>query len=537
VDTTLNDNESKRNNNSDEAQPDDTHGQQSKKQNEKTDVPNLEDFAEPVSSVLRNLKSNAGRDININVYFSSNSQDDSKKGLNSTFTGDIVNSTIILGDDNQVLQQEYKSRFERNISTLSPASLEDAFHKLGLDQQVFFITMCFFEGLKVSDYNQVYRNLLNTITGKVFDDSEKRDIDKSFYKPIPIVVGLEISQDYDQSKLAKVYKYKDSATVRRLLDFVFDNYSNLILDYVTALHNLIITQRDVQIRRFAVFALCELSKVDFNHVVQNAIKPLAASSKDTCRVSVAYFYEYLFDSKENIKIEIRNRLIDLLDGWIKNSNWTFKWTAAAVCERLGLSQDEDIVSLSRKKLNILAGCDNMKVAGAVIHALTTWSLKRDSLYTLNIIKLWVDEGSAGKIDVLNEYEVRCVVGIWSFWRILAVNRYLLKSTDVEKNEKPNNLVAIFRTSDGEVISLLTSIGIRSFEYGLGNEFLSNLASMLEYDSSDEIQSLIVAWIKSVYQQLPSTKIYRKTISGMVKNYWANSKNIGIKSVSIQLQRL
>lgn len=537
METTVNDNEGKKNDNSGKADPDDTHGEQLKKQNEKKDAPNLEDFVEPVSSVLRNIKNSAGRDININVYLNSDSHSSSKKDSSSIFAGDIINSTVIIGDDNQVSQQEYKSRFEQTASVISPVSLEDAFHNLGIEQQVFFITMCFFEGLKVSDYNQVYRNILNTITGDVFDDNEKRELDRNFYKPNPVVVGLEIVQDYDQSKLAKIYKYKDPATVRRLLNFVFDNYSNLILDYVIALYNLIISHRDVQIRRYAVFALCELSKVDFNHVVQNAIKPLATSSKDVCRVSVAYFYEYLFDSKESTNSEIRKRLIDILDGWIKNSNWTLKWTATAVCERLGLSQDKDVVSLSRKNIEILAGCDNMKVAGAVIHALVTWSLKKEPEYVFNIVNLWIDGGSAGKVDILNEYEIRCVVGIWTFWRILAVNRYLLRSSDVESNEKPNNFVTLFWNSNGELAPLLSSVGIRSFEYGLGNEFLNNIASLLEYDTSDEIQSLVIIWVKNVYQQLPSTKIYRKTISGMVKNYWANSKNIAIKNVSIQLQGL
>lgn len=438
-------------------------------------------------------------------------------------------------EDEKKKRDERKSKLGDAGISKAPKNLEEAFNQLDLGQQIFFLTMCFFEGLKVNEYNQVYRSILNSIAEDLFSDEEKRELNRGFLKPIPNPKGLEICQEYDSSKLANVYKFKQKDTAQKLFAFAVQKYATLLSTYVIALRILIEGQKNFDIRQFAAIALGDLSKEDFEQVIQDAIVPLCISNKDTARVSVAYFFAYLFDN-HGTNQDIQYRLRDLLEHWTTQPGWLWKWTVAATSERLGLSEKPDLESFSQELLDKLARTDNVRVANAVIHALVGWSLNDKITTVVDILKTWVDEGSAGKGNTLSEYEVRCVVGIWAFWRIVWVHQSLLKSPPPDLLVKPVDMFSFLR-QNGKLNPILVSVGIRSFECGLGNDFLDNLVSLIELDNRNEMQSFVVSWIQEVYRSLSIKTTFRSSIKGMINNYWARSKNADIKKIAQQLQNL
>lgn len=473
-----------------------------------------------VSAEVRNSKNSntnaAGRDVNQQI------------------TNNIHHHHYHYNDEEKI-RRERKSKLRDSGNQKAPKSLEEAFNQLDLEQQIFFLTMCFFEGLKVNEYNQVYQSILNSIAKNLFSDVEKKEINRGFLKPISNPIGLEICQEYDPKKLAKVYKFKKRDTAQKLFAFAIRDYSTLLSAYVMALRILIEEQKNFDIRQFAAFALGDLTKEDFEHVIQNAIVPLCISNKDTARVTVAYFFAYLFDG-DGVNQNIQNRLFDLLKHWATQPGWLWKWTVAATSERLGLSGKTDLESFSQELLDKLARTDNVRVANAVIHALVGWSLNDKLNIVIKILKTWVDEGIAGKGNTLSEYEIRCVVGIWAFWRIVWVHQYLLKSPSSDLSIKPIDTFSLLEDNN-KLNPVLISVGIRSFECGLGDDFMDNLASLVELDSKSEMHSLVVTWIREVYLNLPTKTTFRPSIKGMINNYWARSKNANIKKIAQQLQNL
>lgn len=493
-----------------------------------------DESSESISARVKDIKNSnvniAGRDVIVNKSKVSN------KYSSSIEIDGNADGAIVAGDNNTiVILQQQSSKFKLARKYKVPKNLEEAFNQLDLEQRIFFLTMCFFEGLKVTEFNQVYENLLHSIAAELFNDDEKREIGRSLLKPVPSFIGLEVCQEYDSEKLAKVYKFKKDDTAQKLFAFVIKEYATLLSTYAVALRTIIEEHRSVDVRRFAAFALGELTKEDFEHIIQNVISPLCTAYKDTARVSVAYYFAYLFND-EGANQNIQNRLRDLLKDWIKRSGWLWKWTVAATSERLGLSEKPDLESFSQELLDKLARTDDVRVANAVIHALVVWSLNDKIAVAIDILKTWVDEGIVGRDNTLNEYEVRCIVGIWAFWRIIWVHQSLLKSPPTEESIKPVDTIS-FLTQSGELNPILISIGIRSFECGLGNDFLDNLASMVEVDNRNEIQLLVVDWIREVYKNLFPQTIFRLSIKGMINNYWAKSKNVDIKNIVQKLQNL
>mgnify|MGYP001306902441 CR=1 FL=1 len=496
------------------------------------DKDNNDGSGESVSARLKDIKKSnvniAGGDIKIDK-----SKIDKKYLSSIGVDGDVNNANMIIGDNNVIVLANDKFKLAREYKV--PKNLEEAFNQLELEQRVFFLTMCFFEGLKVSEFNQVYANILRSLAENLFNEDEKREIGRSFLKPVPNFIGLEVCQEYDPEKLAKVYKFKRNDTAQKLFAFVIKEYAALLFDYVIALRILIEEQRSVDVRRFAAFALGELTKEDFEHVIRNAITPLCTSHKDTARVSVAYYFAYLFNG-EGANQDIKDRLHDLLEDWIKQSGWLWKWTVAAICERLGLLEKPDLENFSQELLDKLARTDNVRVANAVIHALVGWSLNGKLEFTIGNIKTWVEEGIAGIGNTLDEYEVRCVVGLWAFWRIIWVHQSLIKTPPPNLTLKPIDIFSMLNQND-KINPILVSVGIRSFECGLGNDFLDNLASLVDLDNKDEIQLLVIDWIREVYQSLSPRTTFRPSIKGMINNYWAKSKNPNLKNIAQKLQDL
>jgi len=360
------------------------------------------------------------------------------------------------------------------------------------------------------------------------------------FKPLPVVATIKVIEIYDSDKGARVYKFGKVGDSEMLLNLIRERYSRLLFKFVPIIKKVIDENpSNPEIRVFAAYALGEIAKLDIRYVLKEAIEPLAQHENSSSRATVGYFFAYLFISQEKIAKEIQNYLREVLSRWIYSGGWRLKWAAASICEQLGLFGNNEVKQLAKESLEKLASIDDIRVANSVIHALVSWSLKKQLLDSLNLIRKWCEQGSAGRNDQFNPHQVRCVVGIWAFGAIVIRNSELLGKNSVNDYVQPIELtktVLEYRKTPDDLLPMMTTVAVRSFEYQMGNYFFIMLEKWADIaPDSNALQTLIPIWLRKIYANLPVNSLHRRHIENRIHNVWLKSKNPKLLAIAKSMQ--
>jgi hypothetical protein len=419
-----------------------------------------------------------------------------------------------------------------------PKNLEDCFNELDLYDKYYFITLSFFEGISITEFDHIFEIIRDLLFDELYEQKEQIN---RLYMSLPTIPGLEVIEHFDADRSARVYKFKQPDGGQTLLNFVKERHSKLLYKFVTAIKKVVEQYPHTpEIRVLAAYALGEIARLDVDYVYESAIKPFADSKHDGIRATVGYFFAYLFVSPVQDGINLKKYLRNTLTQWTNSGNWHYKWSAASVCEQLGLfAEDAHDQTLAREALEKLAGTDDIRVANAVIHALVGWSLKKEFVVSLELINKWAEQGSAGRNDQFNPHQVRCIVGIWAFWAIVIRNSELLIKKITHESIHPLDIAETIlksRKTPKDLLPMITTVAIRSFEFQMGNYFFEGLEKWVGITQNNkEVQTLVPIWLRRIYANLPENSLHRRHMENRIANIWLKSKNSQMLAIAKAMQ--
>ena len=410
----------------------------------------------------------------------------------------------------------------------------ESFSELDLFARARLLTVCFFEGMNVTDFDNVFE----IIRIELFDDAYNEDeLFERLYEHPRTIPGLDLIEVYDDEKSAKVYQFKELGSGKMLIELVKKEHSKLAFRFVTALVEVIKSYTfSPEIRVRAAYALAEIAEIDVRYVYKTAIKKMAESQDDRIRATVSYFFAYLLINPDQSNSSIQNYLYGVITDWADSSRWNLQWSAASVCEQLGIfSETEQTQIFAQNTLKKLSSVDNIRVANSVIHALVGWSLKQKPFAPFILIREWVEEGSGGHRARFNPYQVRCVVGIWSFWALVIRNSELLSKSVKNDFVQPLDIAKIAEDNQGtdrDLLPIMVAVGTRSFEFKMGNHFFSQLEKWIDVlPDNASLQAIIPVLLRRIYATLPPQSLHQRHLENRIVNVWLKSKNSALRSAA------
>lgn len=381
-------------------------------------------------------------------------------------------------------------RGSSQVETSPTQEFSNWFKELTPREKLFAITLSIFNGLKYSDFRELFFIVLDVM--KV-DQSEEEKLARYFEEDDSFCdkVGAEIKFSNDEPE--EIIVFKDSSYPARIFGLMRDKYRSLFFELLPVLREIVERHRYWEIRSRAALALAEIGKIAFRRVRTQVIDHWASNDRAYVRAAVGYPLARLAeDSTTRLAVE------HLLGEWcrfrVQGNSWRYHWTAASVYKQIGFIEADWVEDWIFNGLKKLAGIDDIRIADSVIHTLVVLSLQRPLANILVVLKEWIEEGIAGNKDN-TEPQTRCIVAILAFMVISEIHIEVSKEEDNEtepdealgRAENLFNLVQQSEREKGDLWQLMVAVGVRSFEYrGLADEFFNLIVRWTEH-CADEPQ--------------------------------------------------
>lgn len=415
---------------------------------------------------------------------------------------------------------------------------------LSLDEygKYYALAICFYYGLGLSDFFSVItiikKHLLKTGV-----------VEKTTSTPLRHP-KIDTSEQFDTKRIAKTIKFSNNNTAGEILALAKSEYSALLFSYIPILNEIAESHpNNWELRWRSAAALGQISELDVTYIYRTVINNWINHEKAYMRATVGYYYLYLLDPKNTLIVEAKDFLLKQLD-WMSTSkdftesHWRYKWTTAAICEKIGLLENEDAARLSKQYLEKVAGINHLRVADSVVHALVEWSVKEKFPDAFGLIVNWVEGGSAGSLNEDDPYQIRCIVGLLAFRAVVEINyEFLNEGQDKQDVVFPVDVLKVIwenRLNGKNLWNGAVAIGIRYFEFKnrnlqLGHYFFDMLESWTEIiPDKDFLVEFISAWLEDISHN-PRSKTH---LQNRLKNVWAKSKNKTLYKISqITLQKI
>jgi len=410
-------------------------------------------------------------------------------------------------------------------------SLPKWFANLDEYGKFYALAVCFYHGVKSSDFLKIPPIIKNHLV-KIGEIEKKKEAPSRH----PLVETVEVK---DPDKHVLVIKYPKDSMSAEILSLVMQKYASLLFGFLPVLNDVVQSNpENWELRWRSAVALGRISELDTEHVLDNIISDWVDDEKAYVRATVGYYYYYLFSlSKENPSVfaEIWPHALKAFDRWARPDNfndkyWRYKWTSAAICEKVGLLEDGEAEKFAMQHIEKIAGIDHVRIADAVVHMLIEWSVKEKFPQVLDILIGWAESGSAGSQNDDNPYEIRCFVALFAFSGIIEINYDLLNDEEKQENITPVNVFKVIQDNQSNGVNLwngLISIGIRYFEFGMGN-YLFDMIEMWADSIKDETLfiTFVSGWFAEIYFNIKS----RVHIENRMK-WWLKSSNKKLKSTA------
>lgn len=460
---------------------------------------------------------------------------------------EIKVKSIVRGDENvlttagrDVVQNFYLYGSENlNLNSLPnrivniDEDLPKWFSSLDEYGKFYALAVCFYQGVKSSDFLKIPPIIKSHLI-------KSGEIEKKKEAPSrnPSVKTMEVR---DPDKHALVIKFPKDSTSGEILFLVMKNYASLLFSFIPVLNEIVQSSpENWELRWRSSVALGQISELDVDHILENVISKWVDDEKAYVRATVGYYYYYIFSlNKEDNPAfkEIWSYALKTFERWANPKNfddkyWRYKWTTAAICEKVGLLEDAAAETFAKQYIEKIAGINHIRVADSVIHALVEWSIKQKFQQVFKLLVSWVESGSAGDQDENSPYKIRCIVALVAFNAIIEVNYDLFNDKDNEQESiSPVDVLRIVwenRFGEENYWNGMVSIGVRNFNFRMSHYFFDMLESWTEIISDKEfLADFISSWLKDIYFNVRS-KTY---LENRLKNIWAKSKNKTLKSIA------
>lgn len=433
---------------------------------------------------------------------------------------DATNSPVTIGDNNIVV------------------NVNDSFDVQALAEygRFFVIGLCFYHGLSVPNFSSVL-----DVTRKYLSQKIGKGNKINFPSRHPDVKTIE---EFDSERLAVTIKFslEEGVSVGNVLtNIVKRDYIPELFDYMNILDEVVKTQpHSWEIRWRSAVGLGEISELDVREAFYRLINAWAQDERTYVRVTVGYYFYYILSEDSSLPEGAQKFLLEMLEKWaapkgFKDSNWRYKWTVAAICEKIGHLKNNQAQGLATKYLEQVAGINHIRIADAVVHALVDWSIKEKFAQVFDLLVHWAESGSAGDGKEDNPFEIRCIVALIAFSVIVETHYEILS----EENNKQESIFPIDvlrhiwekRNKKENLWNGIVSIGVRYFDFKMGHYFFEMIEKWTEIvKDTDFLTQFVSDWLKEIYN------IKRpKHLENRLKNVWSKSKNKTLVSISKMTQ--
>ncbi len=432
--------------------------------------------------------------------------------------GNLSNSNAVIGNGNIVI------------------SVTDSLDSQALAEygRFFVIGLCFYHGLSVSDFLSVL-----DVTKKYLSQKIGKGHKLNFPSRHP---DVETHEEFDAERLSVTIKFKlkDGVSVGDIFTKVVKKeYVPELFNYTSILSETVETQpNNWELRWRSAVGLGQISELDVRYVFNKLINVWAQDERAFVRATVGYYFYYILSGDANLPDGAQKFLLEMLEKWatpkdFKENNWKYKWTVAAICEKIAHLKNEQAQMLANKYLEQVAGINHVRVADSVVHALVDWSIKQKFPQVFKLLVRWIESGSAGDDKKEeNPFEIRCIVALVAFSVIVETNYELIN----DEGNKQENIFPVDvlkgvwekRTKKENLWNGVVSIGIRYFDFKLGHYFFEMIENWTKIAPDKEfLVEFVSSWLKEIY-----LNVHSKThLENRLKNVWAKSSNKTLKSIA------
>lgn len=398
----------------------------------------------------------------------------------------------------------------------------------------YAIALCFYNRMKVADFLIVLPVIRNHLI-------RNGDIEKKADAPLHHL-AVETIEVRDDTRRALIIQYPSEITAGEILTLLKQKYSSSLFNFLSIIDEIVKNNpNNWELRWRSAAALGQISELDVEHVYKTVINSWIADDKAYVRATVGYYFYYILDEDNIVSSDTRDYVLGELKKLanpkvFKPKLWRYSWTAVATCEKIGLLKSNQVNNMASSYLEGLAGINHIRVADSVIHALVEWSVKENFAQALNLLITWVESASAGDLDDDNPYQIRCVIALLAFRAIVEVNYDLLNEEDnIQDMIVPVEVLKVIWDNQSESEDLWQGtiwIGVRYFEFRMGQYFFDMLESWMETTSDKEfLIEFVSSWLKEIFFNLRS----KTHLENRLKNVWAKSKNKTLRTIAQMVQ--
>lgn len=432
-------------------------------------------------------------------------------------------------DADRKMKDDISQKKRRKIPKSKNSKEEQWFEDLDEYGKYYILAVCFYYGLKVSDFREVLQRVKNSLSSEAKKNFSYNHSD------------IDVIEKFDKERLAVTIKFSDDEKVDRILKLIQERYSYLLFNFVPILKDIVETQpQNWELRWRTSIALGQISEIDTPYVYKNIVEQWAEDERAYVRVVVGYYFYYILSGAAFLPDGSRKYLLDNFERWaspknFKDNLWKYKWTVAATAEKIGHLESDQAQTLANKYLEQVAGINHIRVADAVVHALVDWSIKQKFVDVFKLLVRWAESGSAGNSKEENPFEIRCIVALIGF-SVITETHYEILS---DENNKQENIYPVDvlrsiwekRSKKENLWNGLISMGVRYFDFKMGNYFFEMIEGWTKLvTDADLLIQFVSDWLKEIYLIMRP-----KHLENRLKNVWSKSKNRTLVSIAQMTQ--
>jgi len=361
-------------------------------------------------------------------------------------------------------------------------------------EKYFAIALSLFNGLKWTDFWDIYQAILASRDLLVNEDDEK---DAWLFG--------QTDQELVEKARAHIVRKEDEAA--EVIEFEEEGYPGVILDMLRTKYRprLIELLPDLgrlgehpywEVRARAAYAVAEIGKLDFYRIRRQVLETWAQDNRPYVRAAVGYTASRLIQDGIT-ETEVRK----MLDEWAdpeENRNWRFRWAAAAAHKQIGLSNPD----IALPSLKLVARNDDIRIADAVIYALLVISFDDKLEAVLSALKEWLEEDDGSKM----EPNVVPLVATLAFLTLgnAYTSRAEHESDDGKEQEDDTFLALLAVDVEGTWRAVVQAALSKALKYRLADEAFDVLEGWARQTRDSEVRlatvrDLVADWYMTLWQ--------------------------------------
>jgi hypothetical protein len=449
--------------------------------------------------------------------------------------GHVINIRLDSSEQaRKILRDIYEGNLASQLPRKPPADADlqdqvDYWFKHGLktdDEKLFAIALTIFSGIKYPDL----RDIFSVVKAELVIKDEGHPYSPFRTSDDDLIKTVKAQTRYDSKVLEEIIEFCDEKYPDAVFTTLRKQYRGVLLDLLPALKLIVERYRYWEIRYRAALSIAEIGKLGFQRVRSKILDLWAIDSRAYVRASVGYPLALLAQD-----VDCRSAVEKVLSDWCNpswnhssNDAWRYRWTAASTFKQIGLINEDWAQQWAYKGLRTLAGFDDIRIADSVIHSLVVLSLQRQLEKILLLIKVWIEQGSAGSSKDVTP-QARCIVGILGFFVLSQIHVELAIEEEQEAEAvgiQVNSLFHLVRQSsitEADFWQLVIAVGVRSFEFRLANEFFSLVSDWTHYAADNPtFQNTVRNLLFEVYVKVRPKQ--REHILNRLKRWELQSKD-------------